>query len=149
MNSRETLFVHAVARFRSSLPLVTLQLWNTRHGYDLAQALARAAQVLLNDTIAFNVHTRLCSDGESEFFISINVDQQPFDLFGSNVEIRIEEAIFESTINLTQKQFKSFKLLTDFLEKENFFLSYWPADNGLQEAITEGILSASAELFPA
>lgn len=146
MNAREALFTHSVARFRSSIPLPTLQLWSHRHGYDLALALAEAALRILERPVTFVVLTHKPAEGESDLFVAVEIDGAPFDIYGSNVQMRIEEAIFDDVGEVGQERAAAADQLFSLLDRHDFFFSYWPPEPDFHAAIREGILCAAQEL---
>ena len=146
MNSREELFTHSVARFGSSFPLSVLQSWSNRHSYDLALALNQAATVILGHPVAFLALSFRTPSHTKELFLTIEIDGAPFDIFGTNVLVRIEEAAFDELGIVNQERLHSMDNLLALLARQDFFLNYWPPEQCFSSLVLDGILSAAQEL---
>lgn len=149
MNSLDALFTHSVARFRSSLPLPTLQLWSKRHFYDLALALGQAAESVLGRPVPFLALSLEARGPARELFLAIEIDGAAFDIFGTNVRARIEEGLFDEVGEIIERRIDGADNLFLFLASHDFFLDYWPPEADFSSLVRDGILSAAHELSPA
>ena len=143
-----SLFLHALARFRSSLPLSQAELLGSRHGYDLSVALRKAFWLLEGSLPDFAICWREAEGASKLHHLCLSHQGVAFDLFGTNVMERLREADFEDGFTLRLSLFDSHVEFQRSLVESDYFSSWWPASRDELAQLESGILIAAEELAP-
>lgn len=148
MTLEASLFPHALARFRSAIPIGQADAWNQRHSYDLAVSFRKLFWTLDGELPDLAIVWRSGLSGRTPSHVCISGFGQLIDLFGTNVLPRLEEADFEDGVLYKAETFDCHEALSQVLEGADYYVDYWPAPADLAESLHSGILAAAGELAP-